>query len=107
MTDQNEIVLARLQTRLLVVEDWTDQQAVDDIERQLQGIGFEEQTVDDTIRPYRSDQKLLIEALTAPVGDTPEGQYWSITAHFPGPFTIFTFSMTTICFIKQGTVFTD
>ncbi|OAQ58191.1 C2H2 finger domain-containing protein [Pochonia chlamydosporia 170] len=56
-------------------DDWTDEQAVDDIERQLQGIGFAEPMVDDAIRPQRPAQKLLVKALTAPVGDTLEGQY--------------------------------
>lgn len=56
-------------------DDWTDEQAVDDIERQLQGIGFAEPVVDHAIHPQRPAQKLLVEALTTPVGDTLEGQY--------------------------------
>ncbi|EFY90641.1 hypothetical protein J3458_013381 [Metarhizium acridum] len=56
-------------------DDWTDEQAVDDIERQLQGKGFAEPVVDHTIRPQRPAQKLLVEALISPVGDTLEGQY--------------------------------
>ena len=56
-------------------DDWTDEQAVDDIERQLQGIGFAEPLVDHAIRPQRPAQKLLVEALTTPVDETLEGQY--------------------------------
>ncbi|OAQ57585.1 C2H2 finger domain-containing protein [Pochonia chlamydosporia 170] len=56
-------------------DDWTDEQAVDDIERQLQGIGFAEAMVDDAIRPQRPAQTLLVKALTALVGNTLEGQY--------------------------------
>ncbi|OAQ58200.1 C2H2 finger domain-containing protein [Pochonia chlamydosporia 170] len=48
-------------------DDWTDEQAVDDIERQLQGIGFAKPMEDDAIRPQRPAQKLLVETLTAPV----------------------------------------
>jgi hypothetical protein len=56
-------------------DDWTDEQAVDDIERQLQGIGFAKPFVDHAIRPQGPAQKLLVEALTTPVNDTLEGQY--------------------------------
>ncbi|KAH0593457.1 hypothetical protein MHUMG1_08915 [Metarhizium humberi] len=56
-------------------DDWTDEQAVDDIERQLQGIGFAKPLVDHAVRPRRPAQKLLVEALTAPVDDTLDGQY--------------------------------
>ncbi|KAF5136443.1 hypothetical protein E5D57_000205 [Metarhizium anisopliae] len=55
--------------------DWTDEQAVDDVERQLQGIGFAEPLVDHAVRPQRPAQKLLVEARTAPVDDTLDGQY--------------------------------
>ena len=56
-------------------DDWTDEQAVDDIERQLQGIGFAKPLVDHAVRPRRPAQKLLVDALTAPVDDTLDGQY--------------------------------
>lgn len=56
-------------------DDWTDEQAVNDIERQLQGKGFAEPVMDHAMCPQRPAQKLLVEALTSPVGDTLEGQY--------------------------------
>ncbi|OAQ57486.1 C2H2 finger domain-containing protein [Pochonia chlamydosporia 170] len=56
-------------------DNWTDEQAVEDIERQLQGVGFAEPWVDNAIRPRRPAQKLLVEALKTPVDDTLEGQY--------------------------------
>jgi hypothetical protein len=56
--------------------EWTDNQAVDDIERQLRGDGFAEDAVADTrCSPQRPSQSLLVEALTAPVDTTLEGQY--------------------------------
>ena len=56
-------------------DDWTDEQAVDDIERQLQGKGFAQPVVDHAIRPQRPAQKLLVDALKGLVGDILEGQY--------------------------------
>lgn len=56
-------------------DDWTDEQAVDDIERQLKGKCLAEPVVDHATRPQRPAQKLLVEALTSPVVDTLEGQY--------------------------------
>ncbi|KAM4064329.1 hypothetical protein HRG_012698 [Hirsutella rhossiliensis] len=57
-------------------DEWTARQAVDDIEGQLQGIGFVKQaTVNTPICPQRPAQKRLVEALAAPLGNTLEGQY--------------------------------
>ncbi|KAH7141593.1 hypothetical protein B0J13DRAFT_623950 [Dactylonectria estremocensis] len=57
-------------------DEWTAEQAVDDIERQLQGIGFAKQAaVDTSCRPQRPAQKRLVEALTAPLSNTLEGQF--------------------------------
>lgn len=56
-------------------DDWTDEQAVDDIERQLQGVGFAKPSVDRAIRPQGPAQKLLVGALTTPLDDTLQGQY--------------------------------
>jgi hypothetical protein len=54
-------------------DDWTEEQAVDDIERQLQGKGFAKLVVDHVMCPQRPAQKLLVEAVTSLVGDTLEG----------------------------------
>ncbi|KAH7016012.1 uncharacterized protein B0I36DRAFT_354891 [Microdochium trichocladiopsis] len=55
---------------------WTDKQAVEDIQRQLQGHGFPKpMDVDATCEPQRPAQKRLVDALTAPVDDTLEGYY--------------------------------
>lgn len=57
-------------------DEWTAEQAVDDIERQLQGIRFAKQAaVDTSCRPQQPAQKRLVEALTAPLSDTLEGQF--------------------------------
>jgi hypothetical protein len=57
-------------------DEWTAKQAVDDIERQLRGDGFAEDTAADTrCSPERPSQRLLVEALTAPVDTTLDGQY--------------------------------
>ncbi|KAH6953898.1 hypothetical protein BKA56DRAFT_604059 [Ilyonectria sp. MPI-CAGE-AT-0026] len=49
---------------------------VDDIERQLQGIEFAKPAaVDTSSRPQLPAQKRLVEALTAPLSDTLEGQF--------------------------------
>ena len=56
--------------------EWTANQAVDDIERQLRGDGFAEDALVDTrCSPQRPSQRRLVEALTAPVDTTLEGQY--------------------------------
>lgn len=55
--------------------EWTAKQAVDDIERQLQGKGFAEDATVDASAPQPPAQKRLVEVLTAPVETTLEGQY--------------------------------
>ena len=56
--------------------EWTAKQAVDDIERQLQGFRFpKDAAVDTSCHPQRPAQKRLVEALTAPVDNTLDGQY--------------------------------
>lgn len=57
-------------------DEWTAKQAVDDIERQLRGDGFaEDAAADARCSPQRPSQRLLVEAFTAPVDNTLEGQY--------------------------------
>jgi hypothetical protein len=54
--------------------EWTDKQAVDDIERQLHGDGFAKDAVADTpSSTQRPAQKRLVETLTTLVDTTPEG----------------------------------
>lgn len=68
----------RLKRELLqqIKDAWTDEQAVDDIQSQLQGRGFSKpMAVDATCPPQRPAQKRLVEALTAPVDNTLEGYY--------------------------------
>ncbi|KAH7012484.1 C2H2 finger domain protein [Microdochium trichocladiopsis] len=56
--------------------EWTDEQAVEDIQNQLQGLGFSKSMdVDTASAPQRPAQKRLVDALTAPVDDTLEGYY--------------------------------
>jgi hypothetical protein len=58
-------------------DEWTANQAVEDIERQLQGLGFAEPAAaDKSCPPQRPAQKRLMEALTAPLVNTLEAQYW-------------------------------
>lgn len=56
---------------------WTDEQAVDDVERQLQGLEFAPVPTDTAEggRPQRPAQKRLIKALKAPPATDLEGQY--------------------------------
>ncbi|CAJ2505567.1 Uu.00g129610.m01.CDS01 [Anthostomella pinea] len=68
----------RLKRLLLqkIQEDWTDEQAIDDIEHQLQGVAFTKPVpVDITHCPQLPAQKQLVTALTAPVDPTLKGQY--------------------------------
>lgn len=59
-----------------ILDEWTADQAVDDIERQLKGLGFAKHAVVDTsCHPQRPAQRRLVEALSAPLDDTLEGQY--------------------------------
>ncbi|KAK8859446.1 C2H2 finger domain-containing protein [Apiospora arundinis] len=56
---------------------WTDEQAVDDVERQLQGFDFAPVPADtaEAGRPPRPAQKRLIKALKSPPATDLEGQY--------------------------------
>lgn len=73
---RNEKQRLKRQLKQKVRDEWTAEQAVDDIERQLQGVGFAKQaTADTNVSPQRPAQKRLMEALTAPLGNTLEGQY--------------------------------
>jgi hypothetical protein len=57
-------------------EQWTNKQAVVDIENQLAGLGFvEDPAIRESNRPRRPAQKRLMDALTAPVETTVEGQH--------------------------------
>ncbi|KAH8744320.1 C2H2 finger domain protein [Diaporthe sp. PMI_573] len=57
-------------------DEWTDKQAVVDIEAQLNGLGLvEDSTVEASNCPMRPAQKRLVDALTAPVEASIEGQY--------------------------------
>ncbi|KAK7211968.1 hypothetical protein V2G26_019146 [Clonostachys chloroleuca] len=55
--------------------EWTDNQAVDDIERQLRGEWNPNQVVDKGCRPQGSAQKYLVQALAAKCDNTIEGYY--------------------------------
>jgi hypothetical protein len=55
--------------------EWTDNQAVDDIERQLRGEWNPNQIVEKGCRPQGSAQKYLVQALAAKCDNTIEGYY--------------------------------
>ena len=64
----------KVQTR----KEWTTKQAVDDIERQLGGEGFDPKAVDtspSTCRLQHPAQKRMVAALAAPAEPTLEAQY--------------------------------
>ncbi|KAI9146617.1 C2H2 finger domain-containing protein [Paramyrothecium foliicola] len=68
----------RLKSALLqqIRSDWTDAQAVDDIDRQLTGQGFAESSSEDMLyRPQGPAQERLIRALTAEDDGTLQGYY--------------------------------
>lgn len=72
----NEKQRLRRELKQTIRDKWTAKQAVEDIERQLHGLGFAEPPKEDSsYRPQRPAQKQLIQALTAPVVPTLEGQY--------------------------------
>ncbi|KJZ68625.1 hypothetical protein HIM_11984 [Hirsutella minnesotensis 3608] len=57
-------------------EEWTTKQAVDDIEQQLQGIGFAKHpTVKGSLCSQRPAQGKLLEAINAPLGRDLNDQY--------------------------------
>jgi hypothetical protein len=68
----------RLRRELIqkIRDEWTDQQATEDIERQIQGLGFSSHVaVDTTCRPQGPAQKYLLSKLSAPMATTLKGQY--------------------------------
>lgn len=68
----------RLKKALLerIKEAWTDKQAVEDIQFQLQGYKFPEPAAADRVcPPQRPAQRRLVEALTAPMDNSIEGYY--------------------------------
>lgn len=72
---RNEKQILKRALEQKIRDEWTACSAVDDIERQLQGVGFAKHAaVDTSSQPQRPAQRRLIEALTAPLGDTLEGQ---------------------------------
>ncbi|QLI67036.1 uncharacterized protein G6M90_00g030440 [Metarhizium brunneum] len=72
---RNEKQRLKRQLKQKVRDEWTAEQAVDDIERQLRGVGFAKGAANATVSPQRPAQKRLMEALTVPLGNTLEGQY--------------------------------
>ncbi|CCF42280.1 C2H2 finger domain-containing protein [Colletotrichum higginsianum] len=71
----NEKQRLRRELKQTIIHEWTDNQAVDDIERQLRGDSFTKPAVADTCRPQGPAQKRLLAALTAPLIATLEDQY--------------------------------
>ncbi|CCF41454.1 C2H2 finger domain-containing protein [Colletotrichum higginsianum] len=71
----NEKQRLRRELKQSIIHEWTDNQAVDDIERQLRGDDFTKPAVADTYRPQGPAQKRLLAALTAPLIATLEAQY--------------------------------
>ncbi|RWA03585.1 hypothetical protein EKO27_g11521 [Xylaria grammica] len=66
----------RRELKQRIRDEWTANQAVEDIERQLQGLGFAKPAAADTsCRPQRPAQKRLMEALTTPLVETLEAAY--------------------------------
>ena len=73
---RNEKGRLKRQLKQKVREEWTAEQAVDDIERQLHGVGFATHPGENRIsHPQRPAQKQLVKALSAPLGKTIEEQY--------------------------------
>ncbi|KAH8799040.1 hypothetical protein F5884DRAFT_863685 [Xylogone sp. PMI_703] len=75
-TQKNEKQRLRKELKQQIRDNWTAEQAVNDIERQLDGLGFAKPAPDTSCRPQRPAQKRLMEALTAPAATDLEGQYW-------------------------------
>ncbi|KAK6222509.1 putative C2H2 finger domain-containing protein [Colletotrichum tabaci] len=65
----------RRELKQSIIREWTDNQAVDDIECQLRGDDFTKPAMADTCRPQGPAQKRLLAALTAPLIATLEDQY--------------------------------
>ncbi|KAI0837724.1 C2H2 finger domain protein [Hypoxylon sp. FL0890] len=72
----NEKQRLRRELKQTIRAKWTAKQAVEDIELQLHGLGFAKPPKENSFyRPQRLAQKQLIQALTAPIIPTLEGQY--------------------------------
>lgn len=65
----------RRELKQQIRDQWTARQAVDDIERQLQGLGFATPAPDMSCRPQRPAQTRLMASLMAPAATDLEGQY--------------------------------
>lgn len=74
-TRRREKQRLRRELKQQIRDNWTAEQAVDDIERQLDGLGFAEPAPDTSCRPQRPAQKRLMEVLKAPAATDLEGQY--------------------------------
>lgn len=72
---RNEKQRLKRELKQKIRDDWTAEQAVDDIERQLKGLGFAKPTAHTSCRPQRPAQKRLVEALAAPAVTDLDGQY--------------------------------
>ncbi|KAK2732924.1 C2H2 finger domain-containing protein [Colletotrichum kahawae] len=65
----------RRELKQKIRDEWTNKQATDDIERQIQGVRFAEPATGGTCRPQGPAQKRLLAKLTTPIVTTLEGQY--------------------------------
>ncbi|KAK7229589.1 hypothetical protein V2G26_001759 [Clonostachys chloroleuca] len=72
---RNEKLRLKRSLKQNIRNEWTDSQAVEDIERQLRGEWNPNQVVDKGCRPQGSAQKYLVQALAAKCDDTIEGYY--------------------------------
>ncbi|KAL2278242.1 hypothetical protein FJTKL_14652 [Diaporthe vaccinii] len=73
---RNEKQRLRRELKKKIRDEWTDQQATEDIERQIQGLGFCSPVTGDTsCRPQGPAQKHLLSKLSAPMTTTLEGQH--------------------------------
>ncbi|KAK1989918.1 C2H2 finger domain-containing protein, partial [Colletotrichum falcatum] len=72
---RNEKLRLRRELMQHIKHQWTDKQAVDDVECQLRGDDFAKPAVTDTDCPQGPAQMRLLAALTAPLTTTLEGQY--------------------------------
>ncbi|KAH0419558.1 hypothetical protein CcaCcLH18_14355 [Colletotrichum camelliae] len=72
---RNEKQRLRRELKQKIRDEWTNKQATDDIERQIQGVGFAEPATGGGCRPQGPAQKRLLAKLTTPIVATLEGQY--------------------------------
>ncbi|KAJ0358359.1 hypothetical protein COL26b_014499 [Colletotrichum chrysophilum] len=69
---RNEKQRLRRELKQKIRDEWTNKQATDDIERQIQGVGFAEPGTGGACRPQGLAQKRLLAKLTAPIVNTDE-----------------------------------